>query len=315
MLYLLCALFARGGAAQSAGTDGQGTGADVVSDRLPVADPFILCHEGAYYAYGTSSDEGFAVYVSTDLVRWKRAERLALSRSDSYGEKWFWAPEVYYQQADSTFYLYYSAEEHICVATSRSPLGPFVQAKQQPMREEKSIDSSLFVDDDGTPYLYFVRFTNGNVIWCAELEKDLITLKEETLTQCCEVSQHWETALGKVVEGPSILRKAGVYYLVYSGNDFRSKEYGVGYATASSPWGPWVKYAGNPVLQKPSDTLVGTGHGAPFRANDGTYRYIFHAHADTTRVSPRTSYITRLSIAPNGVLSIGGDIIHPQVIR
>ncbi len=38
------------------------------------------------------------------------------------------------------------------------------------------------MDDDGTPYLSFVRFNDGNNVWIAELEKkDLITLKKETM--------------------------------------------------------------------------------------------------------------------------------------
>lgn len=314
---LLCCFFVCicGEAKSSSGTNKKEVSAVIVSEKLPIADPFILCHEGIYYAYGTSSDAGFEVYSSTDLSSWTKGEQMALSRSDSYGNKWFWAPEVYYNKANNTFYLYYSAEEHICVATSQSPLGPFVQAEKKPMREEKSIDSSLYVDDDGTPYLYFVRFTNGNVIWCAQLEKDLMTIKEETLTQCIEVSQPWEKSLGKVAEGPSILKKNGIYYLVYSGNDFRSQDYGVGYATATSPTGPWVKYEKNPVLQKPVPSLVGTGHGAPFLDKDGTYKYIFHAHADTTKVGPRTSFITNLSISADGFLSIDSDIIQPKVVK
>ncbi|WP_029904883.1 glycoside hydrolase family 43 protein [Prevotella sp. 10(H)] len=285
----------------------------IISNTLPIADPFILYHNGLYYAYGTSTDLGFEVYYSKDLEKWKRYENLALSKNDSYGEKWFWAPEVYYNKMNGKFYLYYSAEEHICVAISDSPLGPFVQDEKKPMREEKSIDSSLFIDEDGTPYLYFVRFTDGNVIWCAELEKDLMTIKEETLVKCIDVSQVWEKSLGKVTEGPSILKKDGTYYLIYSGNDFRSQDYGVGYATSSSPLGPWKKYENNPVLQKPKEHLVGTGHGAPFIDSKGKYRYIFHAHANTKDVGPRTSFITDLSISPQGILSIGGNIIEPKV--
>jgi Beta-xylosidase len=287
----------------------------VISEKLPIADPFILCHDDIYYAYGTSTDSGFEVYYSTDLEYWKKSDNPALHRSDSYGDKWFWAPEVYYDEAAGKFYLYYSAEEHICVAISDSPSGPFIQKEKKPMREEKSIDSSIFVDEDGTPYLYFVRFTNGNVIWVAELERDLITIKEETLKKCIEVSQSWEKSLGKVTEGPSIIKKGETYYLLYSGNDFRSRDYGVGYATSSSPWGPWIKYEYNPVLQKPEDHLVGTGHGAPFRDRAGNYRYIFHAHSDTASVGSRTSYITDLSISPEGVLSIGGNIIEPKVVK
>ena len=61
--------------------------------------------------------------------------------------------------------MFYTVDEHICVATSDSPEGPFVQDEKKPVREEKGIDASLFMDDDGKAYLYFVRFTGGNVIW------------------------------------------------------------------------------------------------------------------------------------------------------
>jgi len=286
----------------------------VISYKLPIADPFILYHDNMYYAYGTSSDNGIYVYYSHDLKLWKKQTAMALYKGNSYGEKWFWAPEVYYNKENKKFYLNYSAEEHICVATSDSPLGPFVQKEKKPMREEKGIDSSLFVDDDGTPYLYFVRFTNGNVIWCAELEKDLITIKGEP-KKVIEVSQDWEKDRGKVVEGPSIIKKGSLYYLIYSGNDYNSQNYGVGFATAYSPLGPWTKYDKNPIFQKPTADLMGTGHGAPFLDRDGNYRYIFHAHCNNTTVQPRTSYITNLSIGADGVVSIGGDIIEPYIIR
>ena len=47
------------------------------------------------------------------------------------------------------FYMYYSADEHICVATADSPAGPFTQSKKEPqIADEKCIDNSLFIDDD-----------------------------------------------------------------------------------------------------------------------------------------------------------------------
>ncbi len=118
--------------------------------------------------------------------------------------------------------MFYSVEEHVCVATSDSPLGPFVQDEKKPIREEKGIDTSVFFDEDGKAYLYFVRFTNGNVIWCAELKDNLKEIKEETLTQCVEATEPWELVFGKVVEGPSIVKQGGLYYMFYSANDFRS---------------------------------------------------------------------------------------------
>lgn len=169
----------------------------ILSHSIVLADPFVLLHDGVYYAYGTSSDEGLEAYYSDNLKEWKRHPQLILDKKDSYGNKWFWAPEVYYNPRNKKFYLYYSAEEHICAATSDSPLGPFVQEEKRPMFEEKAIDSSLFIDDDGTPYIYFVRFTDGNVIWVAELEQDWITLKEETLKQCIVAQEGWEKSWGR----------------------------------------------------------------------------------------------------------------------
>ncbi|MDD2475775.1 MAG: family 43 glycosylhydrolase, partial [Dysgonamonadaceae bacterium] len=111
---------------------------------VPLADPFILLHNNTYYAYGTGADDGIAVLTSDDLKVWEKPKGvgsgLALHKYFSYGDKWFWAPEVYY--VNGKFYMYYSAEEHICVAVSDSPLGPFKQTIQKPMLEsEKAIDN------------------------------------------------------------------------------------------------------------------------------------------------------------------------------
>ena len=66
--------------------------------------------------------------------------------------------------------------------------------------DEKCIDNSLFIDDDGTPYLFFDRFNDGLNIWVAELEKDLMTIKKETMHPCIHVSQAWEEVWPRVNE-------------------------------------------------------------------------------------------------------------------
>ena len=283
--------------------------------QLPLADPFILFHGDRYYAYGTG-EPGFRVYASKDLRTWEKLG-IALDLSQSWGTKQFWAPEVYYSPERKRFYLFYSAEEHICVAWSDHPAGPYRQAVSRPLREEKGIDASLFVDDDGTPYLYFVRFTDGNVIWVAEMDESLESLREETLTECVKASEPWERDRGKVTEGPSVLKMDGRYYLLYSANDYQSPNYGVGYATASSPLGPWTKYPGNPVLQKgmpQAGSLSGVGHGAPFRDREGQMMYVFHAHQSDTVIHPRLMYIqTGLTLSKGGTLSLDGSVLAPTV--
>lgn len=133
---------------------------------------------------------------------------------------------------------------------------------------EKAIDNSLFIDDDGKPYLFFDRFNDGLNIWVAELENDLMTIKTETLHPCIHVSQEWEDVWARVNEGAFVVKHNGIYYMTYSANSYESPFYGIGCATATDIMGEWTKYPDNPLLQKPGN-LVGVGHSAMFRDKKG----------------------------------------------
>ncbi len=267
--------------------------------RIQLADPFILLHNNTYYAYGTHSRNGIEVYTSKNLKEWSYGG-LALNKEDSYGDRWFWAPEVYH--INGKFYMYYTADKHICVATSDYPSGPFEQQDFAPILPDNNIiDNTLFVDDDGTPYMLYVVINKGFTIYVAELESDLATIKPSTITPCIRPKQRWERMEGKVNEGPSILKHKGTYFLLYSGNGYKSQKYGIGYATAKSIKGPWKKSSDNPILQFPGE-LVGSGHGAPFYDKRGRLHYVFHAHYSKEKVHPRCMYITRMNIK--------GDKLH-----
>ena len=41
-----------------------------VETPVLLGDPFIMLHDGTYYAYGTHADEGIEVYTSDDLKTW-----------------------------------------------------------------------------------------------------------------------------------------------------------------------------------------------------------------------------------------------------
>ncbi len=286
------------------------------STSVPLADPFIMLYDNVYYAYGTNSADGIEVYTSDDLNVWKKESQLALHKKDSWADRWFWAPEVYYIKEKNKFFMYYSADEHICVATGDSPLGPFVQTVQKPILEdEKCIDNTLFIDDDGKPYMYFDRFNDGLNIWVAELESDLETIKKETLTKCINVSQPWEEIWPRVNEGAFITKHNGLYYLTYSANSYESPFYGIGYATSSSPMGPWTKYDKNPILQKP-DSLVGVGHSAMFRDKAGKLKIVFHAHRSPESIHPRDMYIADVTFTDDAVptMKISGNILKPKLV-
>ena len=284
------------------------------TSKVPFADPYILLDNNKYYAYGTHAGNGIECYSSDNLREWT-FEGLALSSGNTTETRWFWAPEVY--NFDGTYYMYFSANEHLYAATSTSPTGPFIQVGSYQMEpllgSEKCIDSSVFTDDDGKQYMYFVRFTDGNCIWSVELADDHITPVEGTLKHCFSVSQAWENVLGRVNEGPNMIKYDGKYYLTYSGNDYQSPNYGVGYATSSKPQGNWSKYTRNPILQK-GFGLVGTGHHSLFTDKDGILRMVFHAHNNSTTVHPRLMYIATMKWV-NGHLVVDTDkpLIRPSL--
>ncbi len=268
---------------------------------IPFADPFIYYEDGTYYLYGTGNENGIAVAVSKDLNTWSWPDgklKLALHKDDSYGDFWFWAPEVY--KVGDKYLMYYSAEEHICVAEGDSPLGPFRQIVQKPMREAKGIDNSLFIDKDGKPYLFWVNFTeDGLQSWVAELKEDCTVIIEGSERMCIATSQNWEKVWPSVNEGPFVLEHEGYYYLTYSANSYESPNYGLGYAVAEHPAGPWTKYEGNPILQFVGG-LEGVGHHAYFMDDKGNRRIVFHSHCEPGKIHPRKIHIGTYRFVDNG---------------
>ena len=282
--------------------------------QVPLADPYILLDGGTYYAYGTNDANGIRCYTSDDLRVWKY-EGLALNKNNTTETQWFWAPEVYH--IGDKYIMYYSANEHLFAATASSPKGPFVQVGSYQMESilgnEKCIDSHVFFDEDSTAYIFFVRFTDGNCIWQAKLSEDYITPIASTLRKCFAVSQSWENKMGRVNEGPNVIKHNRRYYLTYSGNDYRSQDYAVGFATTTNiNTGSWTKYANNPILRR-WDDLVGTGHHSLFYDKEGLLRIVFHAHNSTEEVGPRLMYIGTMQFRSNSLVMLNDPIIRPTL--
>lgn len=135
------------------------------------------------------------------------------------------------------------------------------------------------------------------------------------MRKCINVSQPWEEIWPRVNEGSFIVKRNGVYYMTYSANSYESPFYGVGVATATNITGPWTKYEGNPIFQKPGN-LVGVGHSAMFTDKDGKLRIVFHAHNSTTKIHPRHMYISTVSFENKGgkeVMVIDKNFIVPTL--
>lgn len=276
------------------------------SSILQLADPAIFFYRGTYYLYGTGGDvnKGFMVYTSDDLKTWKgpmgATGGYALVKGDTYGTGGFWAPQVFHH--NKKFYVAYTANENIAIAESESPLGPFKQKVIKAISGQgKQIDPYVFFDDNGKKYLYHVRLTKGNRLFVAELNNDFSDIKPETVRFCIAAAdQPWENTANTgwpVSEGPTLLKHKELYYLFYSANDFRNKDYAMGYAVAKSPSGPWKKYEKNPVVSRQNIGINGTGHGDFFKDPAGDLMYVFHTHFSDSIVSPRLTAVVKAKFA------------------
>lgn len=273
-----------------------------------LADPTVFYQKGMYYLYGTvegNANEGFIAHTSTDLKSWQRntndSTGYVLRKGDAFGTGGFWAPQVF--KYHHKFYMAYVANEQIAIAESSSPLGPFTQKNKQPLAAPvKQIDPFVFMDDDGKKYLYHVRLTGGNKIFVAELTDDLSAIKEETLKECITATEPWENTVNSnwpVTEGPSVLKHNHLYYLFYTANDFRNPDYATGYATSSSPYGPWKKFSGNPIISRKNIGINGTGHGDFIQKGPQLF-YVFHTHHSDSTVAPRRTAFVPVRFERNG---------------
>lgn len=283
---------------------------ELKAQNILLADPTIFYNKGIYYLYGTTTGnipngEGFQVYTSSDLQKWNgpvgKQNGLALKKGDSFGDTGFWAPQIL--EYNQKFYMIYTANENIAIAVSDNPLGPFKSESKKPIIEDgKQIDPFIFIDEDGKKYLYHVRLTNGNRIFVAEINDDLQSIKPETLTECISGTLPWENTENTnwpVTEGPTVLKHNGLYYLIYSANDFRNPDYAVGCATSKSPLGPWEKSKDSPVISRKNTGQNGIGHGDVFWDKDNKMHYILHTHFNNSAVSPRKAGIIDISFDGN----------------
>ncbi len=270
-------------------------------NNIYLADPTIICGDNTYYMYGTEKppQKGFPVLQSEDLVNWQTAPRAKNGYALKMGEQafgtWgFWAPQIL--KYNDKFYMLYTADENIAIAESSQPAGPFTQKEQVALKAStRQIDPFLFVDNDGKIYLYHVRLHEGNTIWVAEFKQDLSGIKEETLKQCITATEPWEdTPLfesAPIIEGPTVIKRDGIYYLFYSANHFQNIDYAVGYAVSDSPLGPWKKADHSPIIDRHVIGRNGTGHGDLFQDKNGNWKYVFHVHYNDSVVAPRQTLI------------------------
>ena len=221
------------------------------------ADPHIAVFDGTFYIYPTTDGtEGwrstsFRTWSSRDLVNWTdEGVILDLPRDLTWADLHAWAPAI--ATKDGKYYYYYSAAQNVGVGVADRPEGPFRDPLGKPLVAKtdfprmQAIDPMVFVDDDGSAYLYWGQGRCKAV----KLNDDMISFDMAAVRDITPPGYN---------EGPFVHRRNGTYYLSWSEYDTRDPRYSVAYGTGDSPLGPFTKAAENPILRQ-RGPVKGAGH-------------------------------------------------------
>lgn len=261
-----------------------------VMGTIGIGDPTVIFHDGKYYLYPTGDNHSYYVYISTDLVHWKKGPKVFWS-----AEPGVWAPDVLYNPPDRKFYLYYTVNRRIGVAVADRPDGVFTD---RGTLIRNAIDANMFLDEDGKYYLYYVEYPAFR-IHVQPMKTPF--RKKGKHSEIIKPTELWEMKQQSITEAPWLLKHEGTYYLLYSGGAADTQDYSIGYATAKSPIGPFSRYPGNPVMKK-GNGVFGPGHCAVAKTPDGKLWMVYHQKRDASRGWDRIICIDPLWFDDKGVL-------------
>jgi beta-xylosidase len=219
--------------------------------NIRTADPSAhVWEDGRLYTYASHDIEcqkdfwmkDWHIFSTDDLINWTD-HGACLSVDDlSWADNFAWAPDCAYK--NGKYYFCFPAGTGykdrvnpknstkwmgVGIAVSDSPTGPFKDAIGTPLwRKPYANDPCIFVDDDGTGYIYF---NGGGDYMVAVLNDDFLSVKGELKTM--DMGGYKPKR-----EGPWVFKRNDIYYYTMPENNRV-----LTYYTSDSPLGPW-KYHG-----------------------------------------------------------------------
>jgi arabinoxylan arabinofuranohydrolase len=269
---------------------------------LNIADPTSrVWKDGKLYVYG-SRDESLKYYCSydhwvlstPDLIHWEYTPDVFASKGPNdqipFNDELLYAPDCMYK--NGKYYLYYCQPGGVeGVATSTSPLGPFTNAKEIYLKHKNQIDPAVFVDDDGQAYYTWGQFQakiaklNPNMT-----EIDTSSIVENVITE----KEHY------FHEGNYLVKRKGIYYMVYANMSRKGMPTCIGYSTSKSPMGPY-KYGGVIVDNDGCDPNNWNNHGSIVEFKDQWY--VFYHRTTNGVVNARKACIEPIFFNSDGSIN------------
>lgn len=267
------------------------------------ADPSARRWEknGKIYIYG-SRDESKSYYCSyqydvlssSDMKNWTVHPDVFASKGPddqvSYNDELLFAPDCICK--DGTYYLYYcmgGIRDVEGVATSTSPTGPFKQGEI--IKNSEQIDPSVFIDEDGQAYLFWGQFAAKAAKLKPNMKEiDLSSYKDSIITE----KDHF------FHEGVQILKRNGIYYLVYAHIGRRGMPTCIGYSMSKSVMGPY-EYKGVIIDNFGCDPGVWNNHGS-IAEFDGQW-YVFYHRSTNGSERMRKACIEPIAFNDDGTIN------------
>ncbi|WP_234419205.1 glycoside hydrolase family 43 protein [Sphingomonas sp. EC-HK361] len=217
-----------------------------VSGR-PAPQRFTPAQAAARKAYMVHPSYAAQTYLdafsSPDLVHWTKHPRILDIADVKWAAYAVWAPSTI--EVGGRYYLFFGANDiqsdnqtgGIGLAVSDKPGGPFRDALGKPLiaafhNGAQPIDPFVYQDTDGQVYLYYGGWGHCNVV---RLSRDL-----RRIEPFADGSTYKEITPPGYTEGSFVIKRRGVYYLMWSEGDWTGPEYRVAYATGRSPLGPFT---------------------------------------------------------------------------
>ena len=237
------------------------------------ADPEIHYFENKYYIYTTATyGTQFHAYSSIDLTNWQDEGVIMDLYPDSpWAQNNGWAPAVVFH--NNKYYFYYTAETKIGVAVGDTPIGPFKDTNTSPLiatdpKMTDIIDAMVFTDDDGKSYIYYGG-SGQSKLSVRTLGADMVSVSAPT-----------DITPQNYTEGPFMVKRNGIYYMMYSNGYWGNDTYNVQYSTSTSPTGPWT-YRG--VVLSSNNEDKGPGHHSVIKIGDcDEYYIVYHRYENAS---------------------------------
>ena len=216
-----------------------------------------------------------------------------------------WAPAIVEKQGK--YYLFFgandiqsdSAKGGIGVAVADAPGGPFKDYLGKPLVDKfyhgaQPIDQFVFHDKDGRYYLIYGGWRHCNIARLKDDFTGFIPFEDGTTFR--------EITPEKYVEGPTMFKKDGKYYFMWSEGGWTGPDYSVAYAIADSPMGPFKRIG--KILEQDATIATGAGHhsviGIP---KENRWYIVYHRRPLTEKAAnSRETCIDRMYFDKDGYI-------------